>query len=123
MMTSMGTVTVDKKIGAWLINGETGLSSKAMAAVALGVGSDGSHPYDPDDLNRCLKLIDKIPEIKLHFDEIAQLSNTWRLMIAKWDELESLFISEVGFDWSKGDSAPKTYELMREIREAGSIHG
>lgn len=122
-MTSVGTVTVDKKIGAWLINGETGLSSKAMAAVALDVGSDGSHPYDPDDLNRCLKLIDKIPEIKQHFDEIAQLSNTWRLMIAKWDELESLFISEVGFDWSKGDSAPKTYELMREIREAGSIHG
>ena len=52
---------------------------------------------------------------KEKFSDIAKLSQQWAVLISRWDELEKIFIDEVGFDWSKGGSATKTYELMKEI--------
>lgn len=103
----------------WFANGQTGLSSKAMAFAAVGIEYShrysADHPSDPADFNRCLLLLEAIPEVRNHFDKVAELSNIWRALVARWDEVEKCFLDEVGRDWSKARSAPKTYKLMKSI--------
>jgi len=110
---------MEKKILKWFATKNTGVSSKAMAFAAVGIENKGNFanctPSDPADFNRCLVLIDSVPEIKEKFSDIAKLSQEWAVVISRWDELEKIFIDEVGFDWSKEGSATKTYELMKEI--------
>jgi hypothetical protein len=104
-----------EKILNWLCVGECGSSSKAMAFAALGMPNNGSHPYDPDDLNRCILLLDMVPEIRQHMDRVASINGTWALLVARWQEVEQCFIDEVGFNWSKGKRAPRTYQIMKDI--------
>lgn len=112
------------KITNWLLNGEVGLSSKAMACVFLGVDQPSGFgpkgyiytPSDPTDFNRCLMLLELVPEAREMLPEVGKLNEEWGLLIARWDELESCFLEEVGLNWSKGDiAAKKTYALMKEI--------
>ena len=70
------------KILNWFGAGQVGASSKAMALAAAGMPNDKSHPYDPDDLNRCLLLLEAVPEIRQHMDKVAAivratLANCW----------------------------------------------
>lgn len=103
------------KILDWLGSDHVGASSKAMALAAVGAKNDGSHPYDPDDLNRCILLLKRIPEIRQNMDKVAKMSGTWEKLVSRWDEVEQCFLDEAGFNWSKARSAPKTYALMKEI--------
>lgn len=106
---------MEKEILNWLSNGETGLSSKAMAFTAIGVECRKAYPSDPSDFNRCLKLVNEIPEIEKHFKKIADLSPAWASIIENWNLIKDLFLEEVGYDWSNGRSAPKTYALMKDV--------
>lgn len=110
---------IKEKILNWLAHGRVGTSSKSMALCAAGLEQDRmwgvSTPSDPDDLNRCLLLLEQVPEVRDHFCNIAKLSPKWGTLIARWDEVEQCFIDEVGLNWCKGRSAPKTYKLMKEI--------
>jgi len=72
---------------------------------------------DPDDLNRCLLLLEAVPDIRENMDKIAALSVTWEKLISEWDNIEKCFLEEVGLDWSKGKKATKTYNLMKNIIE------
>ena len=104
------------KILEWLANGETGISSKCMAFAALGIRAEYQYaPSDPSDFNRCLLLVERVPEIKKKFSEIAKISNEWNAVIENWDSIRQLFISEVGENWSTGESAPLTYQLMKDL--------
>jgi len=103
------------KVLNWLGTGRVGSSSKAMALTAVNIICDKNHPCDPSDFNRCLLLLDEIPEIREHFDNISAISVVWSGLISRWDEVEKCFTEEVGLDWSKGTSAPKTYKLMKDI--------
>lgn len=101
---------------SWFSRGKTGASSECMAFVAAGIGIKRiNYPHDPSDFNRCLLLIDWVPEVKDHFDEIAVLCPSWKALIERWDEINRTFIQEAGFDWKKSNTAPNTYALMREI--------
>jgi hypothetical protein len=104
------------KILDWLLTGSVGASAKAMACAALGKENDRSHPQDPDDLNRCLLLLERVPEIRKHMDKLADMSETWAKLVARWPEVEKTFLDEVGFNWSKRSRAPKTYALMKKLR-------
>lgn len=108
-----------EQILKWFCDGEKGLSSKAMARCAVGnepiSRDDRFTPLDPDDLNRCIKLVHACPDIKSRFPAIATLSDKWRVVIERWDLLEETFISEVGYDWCNAKSAPKTYDLMHKL--------
>lgn len=103
------------KILNWFATGRVGASSKAMALAAVEMPHDRSHPYDPDDLNRCLLLLDAVPEIRNHMDKVAAISDTWAKLVERWSEVEQCFLDEVGLNWTKGDRAPRTYELMKAI--------
>lgn len=106
---------IQSKVLSWIASGEVGQSSKAMAMTACGVPSEGDYPLDPADLNRCLKMLNAVPEVRDHFDKIAALGVVWGRLIARWAEIESSFIDEVGIDWCKARRAPKTYALMKEV--------
>lgn len=100
----------------WMFNGKKGISSETMAATAMGhVHSEGCHPSDPSDLNRCILLVEAAPEVKDAFPKIAALSKTWAAVIEHWDELREMFISEVGYDWSNSKLARKTYDRMKQL--------
>ena len=109
------------KILNWFATGETGISSKAMACAIADLEVDkkwakfGNHPSDPDDFNRCLKFLAAVPEARQHLDKVAALSKTWAKLVENWSAIEKCFIDEVGFDWSKGDSAKKTFDLMESV--------
>lgn len=103
------------KILEWFATGRVGASSKAMASAVADLPHDKSHPYDPADLNRCLLLLEAVPEIRNSMDKVAAISDTWGKLVARWDEVEQCFLDEVGLNWCKARSAPATYELMKQI--------
>lgn len=105
---------IQTKVLHWIATGRVGASSKAMAMTACGMPSDKDYPLDPDDLNRCLLMLEAVPEVRDHFDKIAALSPMWRRLIERWSGIEASFLEEVGLNWSKGDSAPKTYKMMQD---------
>jgi hypothetical protein len=98
----------------WFATGRVGASSRTMACHFMGVEHDGSYPYDPDDLNRCLLLLDAVPEIREHMNKIAEINNVWAALVDRWGEIEQTFLEEVGLNWIKGSSAPRTYKLMKD---------
>ena len=106
---------IQTKVLSWIATGCVGASSQAMAMAACGLPSDGSYPHDPDDLNRCLLMLEAVPEVRAHFDKIAALGVVWGRLIARWGEIEEAFLDEAGRNWSKARSAPKTYQLMKEV--------
>ncbi len=105
---------------AWLANGEVGVSSKCMAMwLAFGQRTKdapfGGHPHDPDDMDRCLKLLHHAPGLRERLPKMAELTPTWAALVARWDEIESMQMDEIGLNWTKARSAPKTYALMKEV--------
>lgn len=108
---------MEYKLLNWFATGRVGASSRAIAQKMMGLGSapERSHPRDPDDLNRCLLLLEAVPEIRDHMDEVAELSETWAKLVERWDEVEQCFLDEVGLNWTKGHKASRTYELMKSI--------
>lgn len=108
-------MTPEDRILNWFGCGSVGASSKAMALASIGVPNGGDYPHDPDDLNRCLLLLEAIPEIRLKMDKVAAINETWAKLVERWEELELCFLHEVGLDWRKAKSAPKTYALMKSM--------
>lgn len=108
-----------KRACTWVIGDDTGLSSKQLWAVMMGVEPSRSYcPCDPDDLGRCLRLLDAVPEWKPRIREMAGQSADWDALTARWDELEASFLAEIGSlrpGW--GARAPRTYALMKRITE------
>lgn len=105
------------KVIEWMAGDrDVGMSSKAIASHMSTGKSNGSYPYDPDDLSRCLKLLEKFPEWKTRIGEMGVYSDTWKRYAAHWQELHDSMEAEVGIDWSKGYKAPKTYRLMSGLR-------
>jgi hypothetical protein len=104
---------------AWLANGRRGVSSNTIFTHLTGIdalgGYYGSHPHDPDDLDRCLALLEAVPELRDDIRKMAQVSPYWAALIDRWHEIKRSHIDEVGLGWTKAKSAPKTYALMREI--------
>ncbi|HZH10606.1 MAG TPA: hypothetical protein VEZ24_09560 [Microvirga sp.] len=102
----------------WIIGHDTGASSEAIWAHMMNAGEPRSgwfYPLDPADLGRCLRLLELIPEWKPRLPEMAAHSKEWAALVSQWGHLAQSMADEVGIDWSKGDRAPKTYRLMKEV--------
>lgn len=102
---------------AWLLNGRVGMSSKAIYSHMTGLEcEDGySYPIDPGDLNRCLLLLELIPEWQHRMPEMAMYGTHWAALTANWSEITGCFLNEVGLDWCHGKRAPETYALMKKV--------
>lgn len=105
----------------WIATGEQGASSKCMAMwLAFGKRTDyPAYPHDPDDLDRCLKLLSVAPGLRKRLHLMAELSPTWAALVENWADIEAMHIGEVGLGWTKARTAPRTYELMRRVIKSG----
>lgn len=103
----------------WLNTGEVGISSKCMAMwLAFGkrvASTFGAHPHDPDDMDRCLKLLHRVPALRERLSKMAEVSKTWAALVERWEEIEAMQMEEIGLGWEKARSAPKTYALMKAV--------
>lgn len=114
-------IDIKTEILQWLATGETGISSMALAFKIAGVEDSrkfNTHPHDPDDFKRCLKLIKHIPEIRSRLDEMRSLSPEWNALVEHWKEVEDCFMEEVS-EWLTTSYSQKrayrTHELMKKI--------
>ncbi len=111
-----------KQVVKWLATGRVGSSSKCMAMwLAFGERAEPAHPYDPDDLDRCLKLLAKAPGLRPLIPKMAEITPGWAALVPRWDEVEASHLEEVGLGWTKAQSAPKTYELMASILRPAQV--
>lgn len=111
--------SVAERANAWVANGRVGMSSKAIWSHMMGVKADEmSPPWDPDDLNRCLLLLDLIPEWVPRMAEMVKYGKDWEYLADNWAEISKTFLDEVGLNWCNAQSAPKTYALMNPRRGA-----
>lgn len=112
--------SVAERAAAWILNGRVGQSSRAIYCQMTGaVDARGyNYPLDPDDLNRCLLLLDLIPEWAPRMAEMSVHGKEWAGLAGRWDELTALFLDEVGLNWSKGKDARATgtYFLMKQLQ-------
>jgi hypothetical protein len=108
---------IEKRIGEWITSDGTGISSCAIVAIMMGADpakmGRKDAPRDPADLGRCLRLLELIPEWKPRMHEMAKLGGRWPAAVKCWEEISACMDAEVGIDWSKGLSAPKTCDMMR----------
>lgn len=95
---------------------DDGVSSRAlMFWVAFGIKPEkDSHPIDPDDFCRCLRLLHAAPDLRHRLPSVSTLSPQWARLAEQWDTIEAQFMEEAGLHWEKSGSAPKTYALMNE---------
>ena len=116
--------TKHQQVAGWLANGEHGVSSNTMAMYLAFdiIPKDNSHPHDPADFDRCLRLLAAAPVLRAELPRMERVSRVWRALVERWDELETLHLSEVGLGWTKARSAPKTYELMQQILYGAKHH-
>lgn len=103
----------------WLANGRRGTSSNSIVQHLTGIqtlrGDYLDIPHDPDDLDRCLQLLEAVPLLRPLLPQMATASPLWAALIERWSEIEASHLYEVGLRWTKACSAPKTYDLMRSV--------
>lgn len=99
---------------AWLVSGDTGMSSKAIFDFMRTGTKGGWTPSDPSDLGRCLRLLERFPEWRERMPEMANCSPKWARMMPYWDALETSLLREVGGLHTDG-SAPETFQMMKAI--------
>lgn len=112
----MNKEKVIAKIGEWLVDGDTGLSSKYLASVILhGKAKEVSYPYDPSDFNRCVKMCEFVGfPIEDAVFLASRQSVQWKAIHDHLPQVMRLYREEcVGDSWR----APKLYAFMKEIRE------
>ena len=115
-MNTKTTVEVPTAAIDWLASGDSGLSSEAIFFHMIGATNfRKTHPLDPGDLGRCLRLLEAAPEWKARMPEMASVSKGWALLVPHWNVLAKLMDKEVGIDWSKGKRATTTYHAMKNI--------
>lgn len=108
---------MNERVTQWLLTGRTGMSSKAIVAVMEGATMErasGSYPLDPDDLGRCIALLDLVPEYRERLHEMGKISPVWAQLVTHWDEIERLYHEE-----APTGRAPKCYDRMKELIDAG----
>lgn len=73
---------------AWATSGYTGLSSKYMAYRLMPKKAryaPYAHPHDAEDVERCMLLLECVPEINV--DGMCGASPQWERLVERWDEI------------------------------------
>lgn len=87
----MSISSIEERANRWRESGDTGASSKTIWGVMMGLPyRHASHPLDGDDLGRCIRLLERIPEWKPRLPEMAAVSPYWAALVENWADLERL---------------------------------
>lgn len=102
---------VEARAGWWRERGETGTSSLTIWSAFAGGGNPhrhNSYPLDPDDFQRCKKLLDLIPEWRRSLDHVVTAFPWFQPFVSAWPEFERLWAEE-----SPTKRCPKLYAAMQ----------
>lgn len=94
-------LSIERRFALWLAEGETGMSSEAIAVVMLAgeplpaTWRTMYYPRDIADFRRCLLLLARIPEWRARLGEMAGVSPQWARLAEHWGELEKLYFAVV----------------------------
>lgn len=100
-----------KPYADWANGPDSGISSKTLLSAITGVDfARGRHdaPYDDDDLGRCVRLLDRFPELRPQLHKVAEKHAVWTGLVAVWGVLEALH--------RDGDSE-RVYRVIRQARD------
>lgn len=101
---------------AWALSWDTGISSKTIWNVLIGVDrfeEVGAPPQDPDDFGRCSRLLALAPaEWRARLGEVATKYPAWSMIVANWDTLEALYQEEL-----PTGKAPKLFAELKKLNE------
>lgn len=120
----MATEKEIMRANIWITGDDTGISSKVIWAVMMGVPvTNKSTPSDPSDFGRCYRLLKLIPEWENRLEELKKINyeyyslndNTkheklWSKFVDNYKEMCKLYEEEF-----PTGTAPKLYKFMREI--------
>lgn len=110
--------TEEENAAWWLLNGEHGISSRAMFSVLSGKNVMGTwgmhHPCDPDDFKRCYKLLQAVPQWKSRLYKMNRVSPVWQRLVENWDKLTEMYEQNVREDW-KNYKQVGMYEFMQSL--------
>lgn len=85
----------------------------------LGLSMERHHaayPHDPDDLNRCLLLLNLIPEWAPRIREMAQHSQEWAALVSSWESSPTFSCKKLG--WT-GNAAAEPRNLRGDATPTG----
>lgn len=105
-------MTIQERANRWIVGRDTGLSSKTIWAVMMGVKDCCSVPLDADDFGRCYRLLALIPEWRERLVEMGEAFPDWVPLAREWDKLEEMYLQEN----NKG-----MYDFMETLREEGML--
>lgn len=101
----------------WLALGRQGQSSQTIFQRLTGrhLTDRESHPHDPGDFGRCRRLLEDVPELAGHLGELAEISEVWGRLVARWACLCAEMDTEAP-NWRDGvGKSPRTYEIMKTL--------
>lgn len=98
--------SLEARLLDWFQSGETGASSKCMAAHLTGKESDGNYPHDAGDFGRCIGLLEAVPDLRPKIYKMAKVNTYWASLVVYWEELEKL----------SGDYEAQTAAIKKIIR-------
>ena len=112
---------LERAVLDWTYTERTGRSSEAIAytAVTGEAHRPCHHPHDPDDLSRCLLLLERIPSAAAALPILASASKHWAALVTNWGLLDASLRTEWGQDLTnpKRQHATNTYRTMRSLFE------
>lgn len=112
---------VTSRANKWILGHNVGTSSKTIWAVMMGAvtGREPWHqydvPHDPDDFNRCYRLLVFIPEWKSRLPEVASIFPKWIGFVREWTKLTEMHENLNESNWNE------MYDLMRSLEEEGLL--
>lgn len=112
-----------QRANLWVIYGSTGNSSLQLWGGMVGAESEDRrhhHPGDFGDFNRCLLLLEAVPEWKSRIGEMASQSIGWSIWAEHWEALTNVFLEEHGLNFNKssGDEDKSKTEKARALLES-----
>ncbi len=111
-------MTIEQKVINWFLNGNTGVSSESLVAIAFDVDKTKrfglDYPHDNSDFRRCCELLWSIPELKPMIEENIDKHPKIKHIYDRFDEWEPLLIAQLN---GCEESGLKLYSLMKEAQD------
>lgn len=116
---------VMKTQNEWIINGETGISSKTIWAAINGVALKGDTypkgmtfdvPHDPSDFSRCLRYVEDTGITKEQLKSVKDVFPRWSPFIDNWDKIVEVFKSEFHLE-----AMHKTFDYIQELEKESRL--
>lgn len=104
-----------KKIGEWVVSGDTGASSKFLLCCFLGGNPTMiDWPLDPSDFGRCYRFLELLPKEykKETLKQAARLSEKWFMLVNNWACLEEIYLLNLHEEDKKQEIL---YRKMKEL--------